>query len=269
MLHVAAYAAAHLARPLSGRRLLLRHQHRGLFQLLHPLKPDHPLAEIVQVRKQNLLVCRRVISRPATRHPQTGPIAQGRNVVHLIGSDANHAPGQHFIGKVDQIRVKRQRISQPLETVHRHNRLQGLPARGAARTLESTDDAEARPPPTAGTAACDHITPAHPRPCYHVPVMPRYTTYQHAAFTAMVNLFGRPLSAVAVSDLVPSPDLAALNTALQAAATRPPRNADEHKRALYQAWMLSPFNPASPAAASLASNRRLINRMRRRGRAPS
>jgi hypothetical protein len=92
--------------------------------------------------------------------------------------------------------------------------------------------------------------------------MPRYTIHQLAAFTAMVDIFGRPLSAIAVSDLIPSPGLAALNTALRAAATRQPRNADEHKRALYQAWLLSPFNSASPAAASVRAIRRLINQMR-------
>jgi hypothetical protein len=43
MLHVAAHAAPDLTRPLSCRRLLLRHQHRCLFQLLDPLETDHAL----------------------------------------------------------------------------------------------------------------------------------------------------------------------------------------------------------------------------------
>lgn len=99
--------------------------------------------------------------------------------------------------------------------------------------------------------------------------MPRYTTNQHAAFTAIERLFGRPLAAVSTSELVPNRDLAALSSALKSAATAGRLSADQHRRSLYQAWLLSPLNPDSPAAESFGATRGLINRVRRRDRTAS
>ncbi len=99
--------------------------------------------------------------------------------------------------------------------------------------------------------------------------MPRYTTHQPAAFTAIERLFGRPLAAVSTSELVPNRDLAALSSALKSAAPTDRLSSDQHRRALYQAWLLSPLNPDSPAAESFKTTRGLINRLRPRDRTAS
>lgn len=68
--------------------------------------------------------------------------------------------------------------------------------------------------------------------------MPTYTKLQQKAFAEMERLFKRPVSAIAVTDLDPNPQLVDLVTLYGGLDTSKRLTIEQHKRLLYQAWLI-------------------------------
>jgi len=69
--------------------------------------------------------------------------------------------------------------------------------------------------------------------------MARYTKLQQQAFLQIERRFKRPLTAITVADLDPNPQLVDMVTLYGGLGTAKPLTIDQHKRLLYQAWLIS------------------------------
>lgn len=84
--------------------------------------------------------------------------------------------------------------------------------------------------------------------------MARFSRLQREAFADMEDHFRRPVALISVADLKPDPELASMIGLPNGHYGPPPHTADQHRRLLYQAYLIHGLGKAPVQAMTAQPN---------------